>query len=79
MTRFDDAITNRVLDLMWERRISQRRLQRDLGWADHRLTSLKNQPGARWLVQELVEAAEYLEVPVTDLIGPPPYAALQRC
>jgi hypothetical protein len=69
--KVDPIITDRVLQLLWDKRISMRQMQKDLFWADHRLSSLRHDPRARWTVQELVEAAEYLQVPILDLIRPP--------
>lgn len=61
------VIGERVHTLMWRRRIEQRTVSAALGMTQPAL-SRKLRGQRLWSVEELVEVAAYLGVPVTDLL-----------
>ena len=67
----DREITERVLRILERRDIRASEFSRGVGWSENRLSHLKNRQGSRWLVEELVEAAAFLRVPVMDLLRGP--------
>lgn len=67
MESLDQHIGRTVHGILWERRITQRRLAAELG-LDETMVSKMLRGVRSWSIAELLRTAAFLELPVTDLL-----------